>query len=154
MTKVCLSDAQATRSLGVRLGESLPAGTVILLEGDLGAGKTTLVQGIGTGLGITDVIVSPTFTLINEYPEGRIPLYHLDLYRLDPEAVAALHLESYWEGIEMPLGIVAIEWADRLPYFPDCYLHLNLTYLSEGGRQADLISVSMGKSEETIVRGK
>ncbi|NEP63693.1 MAG: tRNA (adenosine(37)-N6)-threonylcarbamoyltransferase complex ATPase subunit type 1 TsaE, partial [Symploca sp. SIO2G7] len=64
MTKILLADAEATRSLGVRLGESLPAGSVILLEGDLGAGKTTLVQGIGKGLGITEQIVSPTFTLI------------------------------------------------------------------------------------------
>jgi len=150
MTTFRLSDAQATRSLGVRLGESLRAGSVILLEGDLGAGKTTLVQGIGAGLGIADAIVSPTFTLINEYPEGRVPLYHLDLYRLDSEAAAALNLESYWDGVEMPLGIVAIEWADRLPYLPDSYLHLNLTYLSEGGRQAQLISVSMGSLEEAI----
>jgi tRNA threonylcarbamoyladenosine biosynthesis protein TsaE len=150
MSKLRLIDAQATRSLGVRLGESLRAGSVILLEGDLGAGKTTLVQGIGAGLGITDAIVSPTFTLINEYLEGRIPLYHLDLYRLEPEAVAALGLESYWEGVEMPLGIVAIEWADRLPYLPESYLHLNLTYLSEGGRQVQLICVSTGKSEAAI----
>lgn len=147
MTQLRLKDAQATRSLGVRLGESLRAGSVILLEGDLGAGKTTLVQGIGAGLGITDAIVSPTFTLINEYLEGRIPLYHLDLYRLESEAVAGLHPESYWEGVEMPLGIVAIEWADRLPYLPESYLHLNLTYLSEGGRIAQLICVSTGKSE-------
>lgn len=147
MTQLRLKDAQATRSLGVRLGKSLRAGSVILLEGDLGAGKTTLVQGIGAGLGITDAIVSPTFTLINEYLEGRIPLYHLDLYRLESEAVAGLYPESYWEGVEMPLGIVAIEWADRLPYLPESYLHLNLIYLSEGGRQAQLICVSQGKSE-------
>src|SRR3712207_9003146 len=102
MTKIFLADAQATRSLGVKLGQSLSAGSVILLQGDLGAGKTTLVQGIGAGLGITDSIVSPTFTLINEYPEGRLPLYHLDLYRLQPQEVEALQLETYWEGVEMP----------------------------------------------------
>jgi tRNA threonylcarbamoyladenosine biosynthesis protein TsaE len=77
MTKIFLADAQATRSLGISLGQSLPAGTVILLLGELGAGKTTLVQGIGAGVGITEPIVSPTFTLINEYLEGRLPLYHL-----------------------------------------------------------------------------
>ena len=113
--KLSLADAAATRSLGVTLGQFLPPGSVILLKGDLGSGKTTLVQGIGEGLGITEPIVSPTFTLINEYTEGRLPLYHLDLYRLEPVEVTALHLETYWEGVEFPLGIVAIEWAERLP---------------------------------------
>lgn len=141
MTKVFLADAEATRALGIKLGQFLPAGSVILLEGDLGAGKTTLVQGIGEGLGITDAIVSPTFTLINEYTEGRIPLYHLDLYRLEPAEVEALNLESYWEGIEVPPGLVAIEWAERLPYKPPIFLHLFLTYSKEIGRQAQLVSV-------------
>ena len=140
MTKILLADAEATRSLGVKLGQSLPAGSVILLEGDLGAGKTTLVQGIGEGLGITEPIVSPTFTLINEYPEGRIPLYHLDLYRLAASEVEALHLESYWEGVELTLGIVAIEWAERLPYKPPIYLELHLTY-SNIGRQVEFVTV-------------
>ncbi|MEW6496862.1 MAG: tRNA (adenosine(37)-N6)-threonylcarbamoyltransferase complex ATPase subunit type 1 TsaE [Cyanobacteriota bacterium] len=141
MTKIFLTDTEATRSLGVKLGKSLPAGSVILLEGDLGAGKTTLIQGIGEGLGIPDPIVSPTFTLINEYLEGRIPLYHLDLYRLEPSEVEALNLESYWEGFDFPLGIVAIEWAERLPYEPSSYLHLCLTYSKEGGRQVELVPV-------------
>src|SRR4028118_407740 len=112
MATIFLADAEATRSLGLSLGQSLPAGSVILLEGDLGAGKTTLVQGIGEGLGISDPIVSPTFTLINEYMEGRLPLYHLDLYRLEAKQVAALNLETYWEGVEVTPGIVAIEWAE------------------------------------------
>lgn len=141
MTTLFLTDAEATRSLGLRLGNCLPAGSVILLEGDLGAGKTTLVQGMGEGLGIEDAIVSPTFTLINEYPEGRIPLYHLDLYRLEPSEVEVLNLESYWEGAEFPLGIVAIEWAERLPYKPQSYLYLRLAYSPESGRQAELVSV-------------
>src|SRR5919199_6139267 len=103
-TTIFLADTEATRSLGVTLGQSLPAGSVILLEGDLGSGKTTLVQGLGEGLGITNPIVSPTFTLINEYTEGRLPLYHLDLYRLQPAEVEALNPEIYWEGMEVPLG--------------------------------------------------
>ncbi|NEQ23669.1 MAG: tRNA (adenosine(37)-N6)-threonylcarbamoyltransferase complex ATPase subunit type 1 TsaE [Microcoleus sp. SIO2G3] len=141
MATIFLTDAEATRSLGVSLGQSLPAGSVILLEGDLGAGKTTLVQGIGEGLGITDSIVSPTFTLINEYPEGRLPLYHLDLYRLEPEEVTALNVESYWEGVEFELGIVAIEWAERLTYKPQRYLSISLNYSLDTGRQASLIPV-------------
>jgi tRNA threonylcarbamoyladenosine biosynthesis protein TsaE len=137
--KLSLADAEATRRLGVNLGQTLAAGSVILLEGDLGAGKTTLVQGMGEGLGITDAIVSPTFTLINEYPEGRIPLYHLDLYRLEPAEVAALNLENYWEGIEVPFGIVAIEWAQRMPYKPETYLSLYLTHGADGDRSCEII---------------
>lgn len=139
MVTVTLLHAEATRLLGVSLGQSLPAGSVVLLTGDLGSGKTTLVQGIGEGLGITEPIVSPTFTLINEYTEGRLPLYHLDLYRLEPEEVTALHPEIYWEGIEFPLGIMAIEWAERLPYLPPSYLSVCLSYQGDSGRRVDFL---------------
>lgn len=135
---IVLTDVQATLSLGITLAEKLTPGTVILLEGDLGSGKTTLVQGIGQGLGITESIVSPTFTLINEYTQGRIPLYHLDLYRLEPSEVVALNLETYWEGVEVIPGIVAIEWPERMFYKPDSYLRVLLTYGEDGTRQAKI----------------
>ena len=140
MNSLFLPDLAATYALGIRLGQSLPAGSVLLLEGNLGSGKTSLVQGLGQGLGITDAIVSPTFTLINEYEGGRVPLYHLDLYRLQPEEVEALCLETYWQGLEMPLGIVAIEWCDRLVTFPADYLRIQLTYAGQG-RQVQLITI-------------
>lgn len=133
-----LVGVEQTRSLGITLGSTLGAGSVIFLEGDLGSGKTTLVQGIGAGLGINESIVSPTFTLINEYTEGRLPLYHMDLYRLQPQEVAALHLETYWEGIEFGLGIVAIEWADRLKYKPPGYLQIRLNYSHDCDRIVEL----------------
>nr|WP_219907583.1 tRNA (adenosine(37)-N6)-threonylcarbamoyltransferase complex ATPase subunit type 1 TsaE [Aphanothece hegewaldii] len=133
-----LSDADSTQNLGLKLGELLPAGSVILLTGELGAGKTTFVQGLGLGLGIKDAIVSPTFTLVSEYLEGRLPLYHLDLYRLETTEVNQLYLESYWEGIDVPLGITAIEWAQRLPDKPHQYIDIHLSYLPEKGRQATL----------------
>jgi tRNA threonylcarbamoyladenosine biosynthesis protein TsaE len=145
--KIHLADAQGTRSLGMALGQYLPSGSVILLLGDLGTGKTTLVQGIGEGLGINDSIVSPTFTLINEYTSGRLPLYHLDLYRLEPQEVSALNLETYWEGIEVPPGIVAIEWAERMPYQPDSYLTVSLTYENEGKRQSEITPFNCSISE-------
>jgi len=129
-----LSNAEATHQFGIELGRSLHEGSILLLEGDLGSGKTTLVQGIGEGLGIVEPIISPTFTLINEYIHGRLPLYHLDLYRLEPADVKALNLESYWDEQETPLGIVAIEWPGRLPYLPDSYLKILLTHTSEGSR--------------------
>lgn len=136
--KILLADSAATSNLGATLGKILPAGSVILLEGDLGAGKTTFVQGLGKGLDITEPIVSPTFTLINEYTQGRLDLYHLDLYRLTGNEIEALNLEIYWEGMELPLGIVAIEWAEKMPYKPERYLKIHLIYEPEGGRYAEI----------------
>ena len=136
MLTISLPDVQATRRLGRVMGRSLPAGSTVLLEGNLGAGKTTLVGGIGEGLGIQEPIVSPTFTLVNEYTEGRLPLYHLDLYRLEASEVEAIYPEIYWEGIEIPPGITVIEWAQRLPYCPSDYLDLELIQISQGERTA------------------
>lgn len=117
-----LATTDATLALGRALGCHLKAGSVLLLEGDLGSGKTTFIQGVGTGLGIAEPIVSPTFTLVQEYLDGRLPLYHLDLYRLKPGEVGGLHPEIYWQGQEVEPGIVAIEWAERLPIRPSDYL--------------------------------
>lgn len=139
--RIFLPDALATKYLGQKLGEILPAGSVVLLKGDLGAGKTTLVQGIGWGLGIKEPILSPTFSLICEYLGGRVPLYHLDLYRLEGAEVDNLYLENYWQGIEVELGITVIEWAERLTYNPPTYLDLELVYLSDHGREAILKEV-------------
>jgi tRNA threonylcarbamoyladenosine biosynthesis protein TsaE len=112
-----------TRRIGERLGALCQPGDLILLVGDLGAGKTALAQGIGRGLGITTTVNSPTFTLIKEYP-GRLPLYHVDLYRLDdPDAVLALGLDDYLDGD----GVVVVEWADRAQSFwPPRWLRLRL----------------------------
>lgn len=135
---VDLSDAEATRRLGWRLGNGCPPGTVLLLSGDLGSGKTTLVQGLGTGLGIEEPISSPTFTLINEYLEGRIPLYHVDLYRLNPEQVGSLELNGYWDGTEAVLGILAIEWSERMMDLPESAISLKLETVVTGGRRVIL----------------
>lgn len=140
MKTINLKTPTETRSLGIQLGQTLPAGTVLLLQGDLGSGKTSLVQGIGEGLGIRDLIESPTFTLINEYLNGRIPLYHFDLYRLEPNQTATLHPEIYWEGIEVEPGICAIEWAERLAYKPDAYLEISLSY-QDTGRKVEICAI-------------
>lgn len=137
--KILLANAQATHQLGIYIGKSLDAMSVLLLTGDLGAGKTTLVQGIGKGLDIIEPIVSPTFTLINEYTQGRIPLYHLDLYRLTTPEIANLNLETYWEGIEVTPGIVAIEWSERMSYKPHNYISLHLSHTDEGSRQMEIM---------------
>ena len=109
----------------------------MLLSGPLGSGKTSLTQGLGAGLGIEQTIDSPTFTLINEYLAGRLPLYHVDLYRLEGKAADSLYLETYWEGEEVEPGILVIEWAERLNYLPDSPIRLNLTYAG-AGRRAEL----------------
>lgn len=132
--RILLPNAAATQQIGIRLGQVLPAGSVLLLRGNLGVGKTTFVQGLAQGLGIADAVVSPTFILLSEYLEGRIPLYHFDLYRLDtPEAVRGLQVESYWEGVEVEPGIVAIEWAERLPDLPENYWELTFTLADAPG---------------------
>ncbi|MEM1280999.1 MAG: tRNA (adenosine(37)-N6)-threonylcarbamoyltransferase complex ATPase subunit type 1 TsaE [Cyanobacteria bacterium P01_H01_bin.152] len=137
-----LPDDCAMLALGQWLGKRLEAGTVLLLTGNLGAGKTTLTKGLGQGLKIPDEIDSPTFTLINEYDSGRLPLYHVDLYRLEGAESDRLFLESYWEGIEYPPGIVAIEWAERLKYWPPEPLKIDLAYEPSGGRQAVLTPIN------------
>ncbi len=106
------ASAAQTRRQGKSLGALLLAGDVILLEGELGAGKTALTQGIGEGMGIHSVINSPTFTILKEYvAEGSgAPLYHFDLYRIeDPDEVYSLGFTDYFGGD----GVCVIEWADR-----------------------------------------
>ncbi|KAM3112291.1 tRNA (adenosine(37)-N6)-threonylcarbamoyltransferase complex ATPase subunit type 1 TsaE [Phormidesmis sp. 146-33] len=148
---IFLADAESTRRLGVQLGQRLSAGDVLLLEGDLGSGKTTLVQGIGEGLGVDEAIDSPTFTLVNEYLSGRVPLYHLDLYRLNSVEAAEMCPEIYWEGVEVKPGIVAIEWSERLPYQPDHYLQISLAHDPQSGRQAQLRAID---SRGTAIAGE
>jgi tRNA threonylcarbamoyladenosine biosynthesis protein TsaE len=108
-TRVRSGSVERTRVLGEALGALLAAGDLILLVGDLGAGKTALTQGIGAGLGVRGVINSPTFTILKEYA-GRLPLYHFDLYRIDsPDEVYTLGFEDYFEGD----GVSVVEWAER-----------------------------------------
>lgn len=103
---------QETAALGRELASTLHAGWVVLLSGDLGAGKTAFVRGLAEGLGVSsDEVSSPTFTLIQEYRGGRLPLLHVDLYRLnDPREIDDLGLDELGEE-----AVVAIEWADKLP---------------------------------------
>lgn len=123
--------AGQTQRLGVRLGELLEAGDVVLLQGGLGAGKTVFAQGIAQGLGVQDPVTSPTFTLIHEY-EGRLPLYHVDLYRLAGDLEAgAIGLEEYLWGE----GVTLIEWAERATaLLPSEYMTVALRPVAETKR--------------------
>lgn len=99
------------KEYGLKLGYALSSGTVIALIGDLGAGKTTLTKAIAEGLGVQEHVTSPTFTIINEYESGRLPLYHFDVYRLDDiDEMNMLGYEEYFYG----KGITIVEWADKV----------------------------------------
>jgi tRNA threonylcarbamoyladenosine biosynthesis protein TsaE len=127
------SSPEATQSLAERLGKLLQPGDVVALIGELGSGKTVFSQGLACGLGVpkTFYITSPTFAIINEYP-GRVPFYHLDLYRVSgPGDLSELGLEEILYG----QGAVAIEWAERLDKeLPAERLEVHLTFLNEMGR--------------------
>jgi tRNA threonylcarbamoyladenosine biosynthesis protein TsaE len=117
MPVVVSNSPEETLRLGEQWGRDAKPGWVIGLTGDLGAGKTQLVKGIARGLGIAGRIQSPTFTLIHEYREGRLPLYHIDLYRLDTaQQVFAAGLEEYFSQTD---GVTVVEWAERYPLKAD-----------------------------------
>ena len=104
-------DPKETYDLGVKMGEQARAGQVICLNGDLGVGKTVFTQGVAAGLGITEAICSPTFTIIQEYESGRLPLYHFDVYRIgDIEEMEEIGYDDYFFG----QGICLIEWANLI----------------------------------------
>lgn len=133
---IVLSSLEATASLGRWLGEGAEAGDIITLAGTLGAGKTTLTQGIGLGLQVPPscYITSPTFSLLHEYP-GRLPLYHMDLYRLTCQEIIDLGFEDYLYGE----GLSVVEWPDRLEeIMPRNRLQIELALTSETTRTACL----------------
>lgn len=131
MTLVLTVDSiDRTKEIALAIANLLEAGTVLLLHGNLGSGKTTFVKALAHGLGIYTDITSPTFTLIDEHLNGRLPLYHIDLYRLSAVEIRNLHIEEYWRGVDFELGVVAIEWAERLTLLPPAYISLSFTYLA------------------------
>ncbi len=121
---------EETWELAAELAAELGPGTVIALHGDLGAGKTCFIQGYAAALGIDEPITSPTYTIIGEY-EGRLPLHHIDLYRLSgPEEAIGLGLEEYFDAN----GITAIEWAERAEgLLPPDLLHIQIAADTDTG---------------------
>jgi tRNA threonylcarbamoyladenosine biosynthesis protein TsaE len=108
--EICSRSADETLALGVRLASLLGCGDVVVLSGDLGAGKTVLAKGIAVGLGVTEPVVSPTFTIVREY-EGDVPLQHLDVYRLDHfQEVIDLGLDELLDGH----AVTVVEWGEAV----------------------------------------
>jgi len=127
ITEVISESTSQTRALGRKIGRSARGGDVILLVGDLGAGKTTFTQGIAVGMGVQTTVRSPTFVMVSEHP-SKMPLYHIDLYRIDDVAEALdLGIEEYTSGE----GVCVVEWGDRaISAFPDGFL---MVYLEDIG---------------------
>lgn len=108
---VKIKNEEETRAFGRQFSEKLSAGSVVALSGDLGAGKTALTKAIAEGLGVEEMITSPTFTIVQEYHTGRLPLYHFDVYRVsDPDELYEIGYEEYFFGG----GICVVEWADLI----------------------------------------
>jgi tRNA threonylcarbamoyladenosine biosynthesis protein TsaE len=129
-----LETLETTQRLGQHLAKRLPRGSILLLQGELGAGKTSLVQGLAQACGITEPITSPTFALAQHYADGNPPLVHLDLYRLDgPGSADELFLQEEEEARAMG-ALMAVEWPERLRLgLPEAW-RLKLCHVGEGRR--------------------
>jgi len=117
-------NAQKTHELGMRFASLLNPGAILGLKGELGAGKTTFIKGLCAGLGVEEKVVSPTFVLMHLY-KGKIPVYHFDLYRLEPKDFVDLGWDEYLEGN----GVSVLEWIDRAHgNFPFSFLEIAIEY--------------------------
>jgi len=150
-----ISDSrEQTVEIGRRIGSFLGGGDIVALIGELGSGKTSLTQGIAKGLGVAEnvPVVSPTFTLVNEYP-GRLPLIHLDVYRLSgPADLEDMGYEEYFYGG----GVVVIEWAEKiLDLLPQTTIVVRMTYIDENTRELIIEGPpeTLGKLEDRLKSG-
>ena len=145
MVKIYLEDENKTKEIGYKLGNLLTPGSVIWLIGDLGAGKTTMTQSLAKALEVDDYITSPTFTIVNEY-EGKMPLYHFDVYRIgSSDEMYDIGYEEYINGE----GVCIIEWANLIEdILPDEYLYIELKYKD---MSREMILNPVGEKYEKIV---
>lgn len=133
---IITKSAGETRALGERIAGQLRQGDVLLLEGDLGAGKSELTRGIARGLGVTETVTSPSFTILNVYESGRCPLYHFDWYRLESaDELYELGMDEYLGGD----GIAVIEWPGQCPdVIPENAMRIRLEAAGENERKIDI----------------
>jgi tRNA threonylcarbamoyladenosine biosynthesis protein TsaE len=129
------SSEQETRDIAAAIARDLAMGSVLLLSGDLGAGKTAFVRGLATGLGIDPgEVTSPTFTLVHEYRGGRLPLIHVDLYRLDRADLDEIGLDQDLAAT----GVIAIEWSERLSRRISGAVRIEIRDLGEDRREIEI----------------
>lgn len=128
-----------TFEAGKRTALKVKPGDVYCLDGDLGAGKTVFAKGFAEGLGIKEPVTSPTFTIIKEYPEGRLPLYHFDVYRIgDPSEMEAIGYEEYFFGE----GVCLVEWSELIEeLIPESAVHITIERELEKGNDFRVISI-------------
>lgn len=138
-----------TKAIAAALAQYLEAGDVLLLEGNLGAGKTTFTKGLAEGLGIKRVIKSPTYTLIREYKDGRLPLYHMDVYRLEETGGSELGLEEYFEGE----GVSVVEWAKFIPEdIPEQHMEIHLEPEGSDWMERKITFIPKGERFEKLLQ--
>ena len=144
---VVSADEEQTQRIGIQLGRLLTQPALILLQGDLGVGKTVLARGIARGLGVDQriPITSPTFTLMNHYP-ARLDLYHFDLYRLsDPDELVEIGFDDFAHG----LGVALVEWPEKLGHDELDGLWIHLQRIDENRR--DIKFVALGQDSDTLL---
>ena len=131
--KIVIKNEEETKKFGEKLCEKLTAGSIVALTGDLGTGKTTLTKAIAAGLGVTDVITSPTFNIVKQYDSGRLPLYHFDVYRIgDVDEMYEIGYEEYFFGD----GVCVVEWADLIEeIIPDDAVRIEIEYGEKEGER-------------------
>lgn len=146
MVKIYLENEEQTKDIGYKLGQLLTPKSVVCLIGDLGAGKTTMTQSLAKALEVDDYITSPTFNIVNEY-EGRMPLYHFDVYRIgSSDEMYDIGFDEYIDGD----GVCIIEWANLIEdILPNEYLYIEMNY-KETGRE--MILTPKGEKYEEIVK--
>ncbi|KRL67642.1 tRNA (adenosine(37)-N6)-threonylcarbamoyltransferase complex ATPase subunit type 1 TsaE [Companilactobacillus versmoldensis] len=126
---------EETEQFGENFSKLVQAGDVVLLNGDLGVGKTTFTRGLARGLGIKKNVKSPTFTLIREYKDGRLPLYHMDAYRLESSPDEDLGFDEYFQGN----GVTVVEWPQFIKdEVPDDHISVNIKRQNEDDRQISI----------------
>lgn len=148
MPKYTTESEEQTIAFAKELTTLLKPGMTLLLEGDLGAGKTTFTKGIGEGLEIKRIIKSPSYTIIREYQDGRMPLYHIDLYRLSEGEVFDLGLEEYFERD----GIVVVEWPSiSFEDMPNEYLSIKLKTAIDQPQKRTIHLNAVGEKYQAIL---
>ena len=124
-----------TEAVGAALGAIIPAGTILAYKGDLGAGKTAFTRGLARGLGCTDLVTSPTYTIVNEYLSGRLPLFHFDMYRL---ASSDDLWDIGWEDYLDRNGVCAVEWSENVDDAMENAVYVTIEKLGEEARRITL----------------
>lgn len=145
---IVTNNEEETILFAKKLTTYLKPGMTLLLKGDLGAGKTTFTKGIGEGLAVGRIVKSPTYTIVREYVKGKLPLYHIDLYRLTENEVSELGLDEYFDGE----GISVVEWPSVAPEeLPEEYLEIELKQDIENPKKRIFSFEAVGKEYEEVL---